>query len=639
MQKTYRLGDLSFKADNIASLEESVRDFLAGLKISALVVRESDSVVVEYPDVHDIDANEDMSVALGFCNSRRFGKAKKVLLEFLKKVPHSSEAYRLLAQIAMESRDYGSAIELSTIALRLDPSSLNALILLGNLYARDKDDVSCGLAYYKRASDLYPESCLAVTNYAAALMQSGGDKAGQERLFRKAIRLAPDYLNSYYGLVGLLIEREDYKEAFDLIESGLKNGRERPENPLPLRQKLTEIMIRVARMISKESHDEIVAAAKQSVMDAGGLEVKIEEDAGQHVPARMELAWKYNRDYNLLLVNPSKIAFGKEYVIVHELEKARLLLEGERATGRVMFGNAVNGQRSFIEKTMTYMSDDFRQMIPPGEMDGFLGQLMSGVGVQLMNCPLDFVVRKNIWEKYPGFRAVQIAGEYELLVQALASVDSGVKGDFPKNVIRLNRVMNAVTLMQYRDLFSFDYLAALKLPEDELSVARELYDSCCRVVKIGQACEVWVLVREFLEKLHCEEYFVVVGGVENLTETLRKEESTDQFQRNVQDDPAIGAAVMMHMVDAIRELRAMSTEQIRKTAVEIAMLGMNGINPTKKSGYALPSLGGVDMSGCRALAYYYVSWSMAFPEKIEMLGLPFASEYEQAKALVEGAKG
>ena len=66
------------------------------------------------------------------------------------------------------------------------------------------------------------------------------------------------------------------------------------------------------------------------------------------------------------------------------------------------------------------------------------------------------------------------------------------------------------------------------------------------------------------------------------------------------------------------------------------MLGTRGISPDKKSGYSVPALGGEDMSGPRMLAYYYVSWKIGFPHKVDVLGLPFEKEYEMALSMKKG---
>ena len=71
---------------------------------------------------------------------------------------------------------------------------------------------------------------------------------------------------------------------------------------------------------------------------------------------------------------------------------------------------------------------------------------------------------------------------------------------------------------------------------------------------------------------------------------------------------------------------------------EIAMLGAQGINPTKK--YALkglPNRG--EMYGEEVLAYYYVTWAKAFPDKLDLLGLPYKSAYASAVAMFERMEG
>ena len=87
----------------------------------------------------------------------------------------------------------------------------------------------------------------------------------------------------------------------------------------------------------------------------------------------------------------------------------------------------------------------------------------------------------------------------------------------------------------------------------------------------------------------------------------------------------------------LRELRGWPLEAIRTLAVEIAMLGAQGINPTKK--YALKSLPNRgEMYGEEVLAYYYVTWAKAFPDKLDALGLPYKAAYASALSMVEQLK-
>ncbi len=96
------------------------------------------------------------------------------------------------------------------------------------------------------------------------------------------------------------------------------------------------------------------------------------------------------------------------------------------------------------------------------------------------------------------------------------------------------------------------------------------------------------------------------------------------------NDPARNLMMAMYMLDAMKRLGNMGPDEVRKTAMEIACLGVGGIDPTRSGGYLLKMIPGEDFSGYRLLAYYYVSWQMAFPEHLKEIGLPFDDAYALA---------
>ena len=56
---------------------------------------------------------------------------------------------------------------------------------------------------------------------------------------------------------------------------------------------------------------------------------------------------------------------------------------------------------------------------------------------------------------------------------------------------------------------------------------------------------------------------------------------------------------------------------------------MGSISPDKQDGYKIPSIDR-DFCGYDMLAYYYVSWALAMPDKVNQLGLPFDTAYQNA---------
>ena len=88
-------------------------------------------------------------------------------------------------------------------------------------------------------------------------------------------------------------------------------------------------------------------------------------------------------------------------------------------------------------------------------------------------------------------------------------------------------------------------------------------------------------------------------------------------------------AMVMFMVDALQHFKGMPLPKIKEVALEIAMLGTQGIHP-EKQGYHLHHVPGKTFSGHHLLAYYYVSWKLAIPEMVEQLQLPYEKEYGMA---------
>ena len=79
---------------------------------------------------------------------------------------------------------------------------------------------------------------------------------------------------------------------------------------------------------------------------------------------------------------------------------------------------------------------------------------------------------------------------------------------------------------------------------------------------------------------------------------------------------------------------SMPLEAVRALALEIAMLGANGISPHGRYNLkALPNRR--DIWGAEILAYYYVTWARVFPDKLDRIGLPYKKTYESALALLE----
>ena len=102
-------------------------------------------------------------------------------------------------------------------------------------------------------------------------------------------------------------------------------------------------------------------------------------------------------------------------------------------------------------------------------------------------------------------------------------------------------------------------------------------------------------------------------------------------------EQGLNMAVVMFMVDALQHFKNLPLPKVKEVALEIAMLGTQGIAPDKQ-GFKLHHAPGKTFSGQHLLAWYYVSWKLAIPEMVEDLQLPYAKEYGMAVQLNAGSK-
>ena len=108
----------------------------------------------------------------------------------------------------------------------------------------------------------------------------------------------------------------------------------------------------------------------------------------------------------------------------------------------------------------------------------------------------------------------------------------------------------------------------------------------------------------------------------------RKEREMEKFQKS-QKEIGVNMAVVMYMVEALQFFEGMPQPKIKAIAHEIAMQGAHGISANEQ-GYSVSSIPGKEFSGYHLLAYYYVSWKLALPEKVAELEMPFEKEYGMA---------
>ena len=127
--------------------------------------------------------------ALDLCNKNKIDEALPVLEELIKEKPNNSEAWRTLAQIHwLHQHEADKAYDELIEALRCDPRNIWALVLMGNLLTKEKNDTEHAKEYYDKVLEYHPDNAIAINNIGATYMERK-DYEGALPYLKKALTI------------------------------------------------------------------------------------------------------------------------------------------------------------------------------------------------------------------------------------------------------------------------------------------------------------------------------------------------------------------------------------------------------------------------------------------------------------------
>lgn len=642
----YNLSAGLFNAATSSQLKDAAVSFFTKHNLDYTVNAVEDGIEISPTVGEDIDIADDFSCAMAMCNSRRAGKAKKLLKSVIERRPLFADAYRNLAQVEMGEGNFDVAIAIAQQCLEIQPQNYYALILLGNLYARDKGDRVKGLEYYQRALEVDPGSALALCN-VAAMYREDGRNADAAELFERAIKSDPAYLNPYFGLAGCYTELNRISDAFNTLLDGLRNGKDRPENSSQLVDIMRRTMFQTAQLLCRDMKGLMTFVEKwrSELEQKCKMPVRIKQDEEVPFIARMEIANKRNRDYHQVSYNPEKSTcpYSKvdllSHLVMHELGHLSLWMAADEVGKNEIHYTDSQCTKRFYERVGSELSPDILRLLHGSKeaISEFLNQLLQGVCSQAMNCIEDMFVEEKLFTEFPELRPLQLLSMYRNELDGANSVREGEKRKMPRSIVRANKVMNMITAMNFERMWGVPTVGNYKASADERKQAKNIYDEYLKVLSDYHPGDEYPLIRKVVDSLRLSDYIIIENESEYFGREREKKERQATFDENHRDGGSeeLKKKMACMMCVALKRLKQLPEADVKRIAAEIALLGVNGISPNRTSGYKVASLPDLDMSGYECLSYYYVSWALAFPEKLASLGLPFADAYHMAIELYE----
>lgn len=600
---------------------------------------------------------EKLQQALDFCNKNKFNDALNLLEEIVKIEPDNSEAWRIMAQVhwihmQMPDKAYDELIE----ALRCEPKNIWALVLMGNLLTKEKDDFKHAKEYYDKVLEYHPDNAIALNNIAATYMEIEEYEKALPYM-EKALAIDDSYANSYYGLALCYYKLNRLEDAFNTCHKGALKSVERPENPA-VREELVKLYVRVAKELADQTnYINVWKGIKDELETVDHINIRFEEDRDIHVSAKLEYAPTHAAKEHVIRYNPKKDFV--EHLFLHEMMHLKMSQQATKANKNKAIISTEKTRANFNKRYMRFMKKTHSNL-GDFELGKFMADLERGLGLQLMNCPLDLFVEHKMYTEYKVSRPIQFLSLFHMEKDNINTVNQVYnKNYFPPEMERANKVMNIVSSLHFKDLYGINLIGQYKPTKLELAQAQDMYDEFKAYLDTYKVADEYEMIEYFVQSLGMEDLIEIIdesqitSGMkadlsmqsdlkDKAPDALSREEADEanaEFARNHQDGANETETMMMsmYMLGAMEYFDTLTSQDVHRIALEIAMVGVTGINPTGK--YSIKSIPNREFGGYEFLAYYYVSWARAIPEKLSALGLPFSKAYEAAMQMYNAKKG
>ena len=590
---------------------------------------------------------EDYRKTVALCEKGNYADAKPILKNLIEKNPTNSEYHRIMGQILSDEGDQEEAINCLIDSLRWDSKNGWALLMMGNIFAKFKNDVPTAMKYYDQALVANPNDNIAINNIGANLLQQGNLEEAK-KYFWEAIKINAQYPNTHFAL-GMIAEKEnDLQSAFFSSIQAIRLNK----NKDVLYQNSVRQAFEIAKRIVEAGDDKnIFREYRHKLEFAGGTEIDIVEDAEIPTAAKIEFAENYDRAKHLVKYKPNYPAVA--HLVMHELVHLDFVIEARKVELNQLFISTQEHKSEFIKGLEPTFKKFHKMGISENSIASYCSSLFEGMNRQIFNAPIDLFIEEFLYNEYAELRPYQFLSLYALIQEGLKAVtDKKIVDLSPKEILSKSKIYNLVNAIQFKNLFGIDFIKDFQASPTELKQAEEFYEEYLQYRDNKEPAEEYEMVLHWAEDLKLDKNFELVNEVEyrtkrtdinNLLTSIEndpydleskdpyKQREMDKFQKS-QEKIGTNMAVVMFMVDAIQYFGGMQKDKIKKIAVEIAMNGTQGYRPDGKD-YRISAIPGKLFSGYHILAYYYVSWMLAVPEMVSQLNLPYEEEYKLATTM------
>ena len=232
MQIIHKIDDFLFtifpniKKGDEQSLINAIQEFYTYGPYKPKVSIEDNWIKIDIDTPTIVSQDGDYKKVIALCEKGKYYEAKPILKNLISKNPTISEYHRIMGQILSDEGNQEEAINCLIDALRWDSKNGWALLMMGNIFAKFKDDVPTAMKYYDQALVANPNDNITINNIGANLMQQGKLEEAK-KYFWEAIKINDKYPNTHFAL-GMIAEMEaDLQSAFYSTIQAIKLNKNR----------------------------------------------------------------------------------------------------------------------------------------------------------------------------------------------------------------------------------------------------------------------------------------------------------------------------------------------------------------------------------------------------------------------------
>ena len=653
MQFSFSITDLKKSvpgAERLAALDgealiSELRRVLGEVAEGAVVSVDGDIVTVCPDEVSPANAEEARRLTEKAALRARRGeyeKAASIFRRVLELDPQRQDSRRELAMALVEMGQTSDAMDVLLDVLKVNPRDHQALLILGNHYARVEHDLAAATRFLERAVEIAPEDAIAQNSLGAMFFEQ---KQPEQALihFNRALELNPRFANAFYGKSMLLMTEGRFAEALACLSALFRESDSADVRVRPMLGAARENYLKLANIVANDRANETFKASEnlkaQAATESGFRLVVEPGKLPGTLCAVTQMAWKYRRDHHIIsLQNQLPAEMLKHHILSHECW--HILLESRARNAGVNRWFMTDDAR--LAAVVDTMRQDIRRFArTPGHDESGLrklaGELLRDGLSRLYNAPLDMLIERRLAE-IPEMREAQFCSLYVQLHNAASvGLDKRSRSVVPGPLLRMNDALNGAMALFMDQLAGG---ATEFFPPYETTghatLAREIH-ALCSAAEHSPGTE-YALVDAVAELLGVTSWF----GWKHDPGAFEIVEKVTGGDRGGVTNPNLlkrkSAEAVPFLLSALRRFDRMDEDAIKRLTLEAAVLGQEGIdysNSTQR--HQLKAAHGEEFTGLEIMCLLYAGLKRMAPAEADP-GFDLNDEFAMALQLYHSGK-